>query len=208
MPTPLQWDARRDWTFDVNLDQVRALLLRDHTTLIGDLAKDWNSGPTGDFHHFVPMDYQFNFSLTNFEIKLYLNDFNIINQPLAFDDNGMLCRNHSDGRPNVRLTAFVNICGPKLKGGVEVPLIRYRPESSTIPFTVEGDDVLLTMDLPRWQTHNQNSFGSECLHNVGKINKLKVRGSYLYFSEVHPDHVEALNLAIEVSRRYTFVMLY
>lgn len=88
MPTPLQWDARRDWTFDINLDQVRALLLRDHTTLIGDLAKDWNSGPTGDFHHFVPMDYQFNFSLTNFEIKLYLNDFNIINQPLAFDDNG------------------------------------------------------------------------------------------------------------------------
>lgn len=88
MPTPLQWDARRDWTFDVNLDQARALLLRDHTTLIGDLAKDWNSGPTGDFHHFVPMDYQFNFSLTNFEIKLYLNDFNIINQPLAFDDNG------------------------------------------------------------------------------------------------------------------------
>ena len=88
MPTPLQWDARRDWTFDISLDQVRALLLRDHTTLIGDLAKDWNSGPTGDFHHFVPMDYQFNFSLTNFEIKLYLNDFNIINQPLAFEDNG------------------------------------------------------------------------------------------------------------------------
>ncbi|KAJ9119483.1 hypothetical protein QFC24_005716 [Naganishia onofrii] len=89
MPTPLQWDARRDWTFDVNLDQVRTFLLRDHTTLIGDLAKDWNSGPTGDFDHFVPMDYQFNFSLTNFEIKLYLNDFNIINQPLTLDENGM-----------------------------------------------------------------------------------------------------------------------
>jgi hypothetical protein len=89
MPTPLQWDARRDWTFDVNLDQVRTFLLRDHTTLIGDLAKDWNSGPTGDFDHFVPMDYQFNFCLTNFEIKLYLNDFNIINQPLALDENGM-----------------------------------------------------------------------------------------------------------------------
>lgn len=104
-----------------------------------------------------------------------------------------------------RNAAFVNICGPKLKGGVEVPLIRYRPESSTIPFSVEGDDVLLTMDLPRWETHNQNSFGSECLHNVGKIKILKVRGSYLYFSEVHPDHVEALNLTIDVSWGNSFV---
>jgi hypothetical protein len=84
-------------------------------------------------------------------------------------------------------------------GGVEVPLIRYRPESSTIPFTVEGEDVLITMDLPRWQTHSQASFGADCLHNVGKIRQLHVRGSYLYFSEVHPDHVEALSMSIDVS---------
>lgn len=80
-----------------------------------------------------------------------------------------------------------------------MPLIRYRPESSTIPFTVEGEDVLLTMDLPRWQTHSQTSFGAECLHNLGKIRQLHLRGSYLYFSEVHPDHVEALSMAINVS---------
>lgn len=86
-----------------------------------------------------------------------------------------------------------------------MPLIRYRPESSTIPFTVEGENVLLTMDLPRWQTHNQNSFGAECLHNVGKIQKLNLCGSYLYFSEVHPDHVEVLSLAIDVSIRYASV---
>jgi len=42
MPTPLQWDARRDWTFDVDLVDARISLLRDHITLISDLAKDWS----------------------------------------------------------------------------------------------------------------------------------------------------------------------
>jgi len=63
--------------------------------------------------------------------------------------------------------------------------------------------MVFTMDLPRWQTHNQNSFGNDRLHNLGKAQDLHLRGSYLYFSEVHPDHVEALTLFIDVSFRFS-----
>ena len=87
MPTPLQWDARRDWTFDVDLVDAKISLLRDHITLISDLAKDWSSGATGDFHHFIPCDYQFRITLTDFSIKLYLNDFNIVDSPNKAEAN-------------------------------------------------------------------------------------------------------------------------
>lgn len=102
---------------------------------------------------------------------------------------------------DVGILAFLNICGPRIEGQVEVPLIRYRPESSTIPFSINAENLIFTMDLPRWQTHNQNSFGNDRLHNLGKVQDLHLRGSYLYFSEVHPDHVEALTLSIDVSGR-------
>ncbi len=69
------------------MDRPDAWLLRDHVTLIGDLAKDWSTGPTGDFYHFVPMDYQFNVTLMNYSIRLYLNDFNIIDTPQSEEAN-------------------------------------------------------------------------------------------------------------------------
>lgn len=87
MPTPLQWDARRDWTFDIGMDGADVALLRDHVTLITDLAKDWSSGATGDYHHFVPCDYQFRVNMTSYSVKLYVNDFNIVDTPNNPDDN-------------------------------------------------------------------------------------------------------------------------
>jgi hypothetical protein len=62
-------------------------LLRDHITLITDLAKDWSSGATGDFHHFIPCDYQFRITLTDYSIKLYVNDFNIVDSPNKSEAN-------------------------------------------------------------------------------------------------------------------------
>lgn len=91
MPTPLEWNARRDWTFDIDLQDARISLLRDHITLITDLAKDWSSGATGDFHHFIPCDYQFQITLTDYILKLYVNDFNIVDSPNKSEAN---CERH------------------------------------------------------------------------------------------------------------------
>ncbi len=88
MPTPLQWDARRDWQFDITMSQPVITLLRDHITLISDLAKDWNSGPQGDFFHFTPYDYQFKVTLSHYRLKLYVNDFNVVDYPNRDDENG------------------------------------------------------------------------------------------------------------------------
>lgn len=88
MPTPLRWDAQRDWGFDVTLEEPDITLMRDHTTLISDLARDWSSGLQGDFHHFVPNHYNFRVTILNYGIHLFLNDFNVIDDPRTRADNG------------------------------------------------------------------------------------------------------------------------
>lgn len=91
MPTPLQWNAKRDWGMDVVFDTPSISLLRDHITLISDLAKDWSSGTTGgDYHHFVPNHYNFRVSLINYAFHLYINDYNIVDAPGSRDSNGQL----------------------------------------------------------------------------------------------------------------------
>ena len=87
MPTPLSWNARRDWGLDITMDTPQVCLLRDHVQLISDLAKDWSSGATGDFHHFVPNHYNFRVTLLNYGVHLCLNDFNIIDAPLSREQN-------------------------------------------------------------------------------------------------------------------------
>lgn len=92
MPTPLNWNAQRNWGIDLTLDTPDILLMREHITLLSDLAKDWSSGASGDFHHFVPMHYNFRVTLVNYMLHLYINDFNIVDAPRSMDANGKLCR--------------------------------------------------------------------------------------------------------------------
>lgn len=64
-------------------------LLRDHVTLFTDVAKDWISGPAGDFNHFVPYLYDFNLDISDYTLRLYVNDHNVINNPSSLADNSV-----------------------------------------------------------------------------------------------------------------------
>lgn len=88
MPVPLNWKAQRNWSIDLVLDTPDLLLMREHINLFTDLAKDWSSGPPSDFHHFVPMHYDFHVSLMNYKVHLFINDFNIVDAPRSMDANG------------------------------------------------------------------------------------------------------------------------
>ncbi|WRT63261.1 uncharacterized protein IL334_000164 [Kwoniella shivajii] len=118
MPTPLEWDAQRDWGMDVTLDMPSISLLRDHVTLISDLAKDWSSGASvGDYHHFVPNHYNFRVSLINYAFHLYINDYNIVDAPWSRDSNVT----STQYRPEFSIVPFsvslddakVELCVPK-----------------------------------------------------------------------------------------------
>ena len=54
-----------------------------------DLGKDWAAGPPTDYNRFVPMRYVVDIHMENYELNTYVNDHNIIDKPLLFDENGM-----------------------------------------------------------------------------------------------------------------------
>lgn len=88
MPTPLQWNAQRQWAFDITLNNPVLHLLRDHITLLTDLGKDWASGPPTDPRFFIPMIYVVRVALVDYQAFLFLNDHNIVNFPFAQESNG------------------------------------------------------------------------------------------------------------------------
>jgi hypothetical protein len=90
MPSPLQWNAERQWTIDTAFTRPIIHLLRDHVTLITDLVKDWTSGPPSDFALFVPTTYVLKMGIKDFEVYLYVNDHNVIDFPLSHEHNGEL----------------------------------------------------------------------------------------------------------------------
>ncbi|WVR03135.1 hypothetical protein IAU60_000125 [Kwoniella sp. DSM 27419] len=170
--------CKRDWGMDVTLDTPSISLLRDHVTLISDLAKDWSSGAAvGDYHHFVPNHYNFRVSLINYAMHLYINDYNIIDAPWSRDTN-----------------AFMDVYGPRIDAFVAVASTQYRPESSTVPFSVSLSDARVELCVPKWDTHR--AFGEETIE-IGKIGLVTAKGSYLYYSAPRPDHQETLNLHLE-----------
>lgn len=197
MPVPLEWNAQRDWGFDITLEEPVITLMRDHTTLISDLARDWSSGQQGDYQHFVPNQYNFRVTILNFAFHLFINDCNIIDQPRSRDDNGKyLTASPSVYGLHTELSAMLDIYGPRLDSYIAVSATQYRPEYSVVPFSIEARDLRVDVGIPRWDTHRATD-GSQTIE-VGKIGELSVGGSYRYYAEPKPDHQESLNLHVEV----------
>ncbi|KAJ6499231.1 hypothetical protein C8R45DRAFT_108777 [Mycena sanguinolenta] len=177
LPSPLQWNARRTWKFSISLRQPVLYLLRDHINMFTDLGKDWASGPPSDYHRFVPTVYAIELELHHYELNLYVNDQNIIDKPLIREENALLTAR-----------------GTRLKNVAEIPSDTFRPESTTITFSVDIPDVAMDLSLPRWNTWALHA--PEDGNSIAKARVLKIDGLFRYFSEVRDDTVEQLKLTI------------
>lgn len=89
LPSPLAWNAHREWTVSISLRQPSIYLLRDHINMFTDLGKDWSSGPPSDYYRFVPTTYHVDVRLIQFIANLYCNDINIVDKPLNREENGV-----------------------------------------------------------------------------------------------------------------------
>jgi hypothetical protein len=85
--------------------------------------------------------------------------------------------------------------GASLKTSVEIDSTTFRPLSSVVPFSILAPDLLISLTLPRWNTHSMN-----LRPEIVRIGELSVTGSYRYFSDVRPDNVDKLLLNINVRR--------
>ncbi|KAJ7188161.1 hypothetical protein C8R46DRAFT_12137 [Mycena filopes] len=179
LPSPLQWNARRTWKIGISLRLPVLYILRDHINMFTDLGKDWATGPPSDYHRFIPTVYVVELELHHYELNLYVNDHNIIDKPLIREENALLTAR-----------------GTRLKNVTEISSDTFRPESTTIPFSIEIPDVSLNLSLPRWNTwalHAPKDGSS-----IAKVRVLRADGFYRYFSEIREDHVEQLKLGLTV----------
>lgn len=63
------------------------------------------------------------------------------------------------------------------------------------------------MTLPDWNTHN--TFLTDNTRTFGTSPELNVEGSYRFYSSAHPDHVERLKIAVDVScSRFDYLVNY
>ncbi|GJE95456.1 hypothetical protein PsYK624_116400 [Phanerochaete sordida] len=179
LPSPLKWNDQRQWTFAISLRQPVFYLLRDHVNMFTDLAKDWTSGPPSHYERFVPMVYNIDIDVQNYEINTYVNDHNIIDKPLIREEN-----------------AILTLYGKVLKNSVIVPMTKFRPETTKVIFWIEGCDVQARLTLPRWNTRSLYS-GLHRNSDLGRIGFLRLDASYSYFADVHPENIDQLKLSFQ-----------
>ncbi|KAG6900261.1 hypothetical protein C0993_000714 [Termitomyces sp. T159_Od127] len=158
MPTPLKWNEERKWLTAITLRQPVLYLIRDHINMFIDLGKDWTTGPPSDYQRFIPMIYDFKIVFHHYELNVYVNDHNIIDKPLLHDENALLTLRglHFNLMTNILSTEF-------------------RPESTTIPFTIDVPDSSLSLSLPRWNINALHApRGGNSLANIRSLHlKLK-----------------------------------
>ncbi|KAA8910540.1 hypothetical protein FN846DRAFT_938964 [Sphaerosporella brunnea] len=186
---PLQWNGDTKWIFNNVSTGMKIFLLREHVMLLADLATDWTSGPPSEYWTFIPMIYELNVELKDSEFFLNVNDQNIINNPSSFDDNTFI--------------VLRNMGGDKghLRACVTMDFREFRPQSSTVAFTVEnvnieekGGLVEVGVRMPGWNTWNSSLKQPESL---GKVAQIKLKGSYEFYADTTPSLIDTLSLDID-----------
>ena len=189
---PLKWSGDTKWVFKNESSGMKVFLLREHVTLLTDLVTDWTSGPPLEYWTFVPMIYELNLELKDYEFFLNVNDQNIINNPSSFEDNTFVVLRNLGGSNG------------HLNGCVAMDFREFRPQCSKVEFTVEtvsntdlGGMLELGVRTPIWNTWSCSLKQQESL---GKVGRIKLKGSYEFYANTSPDLIDTLNLDIDGER--------
>ena len=92
----------------------------------------------------------------------------------------------------------MTLYGKSLHTNVLVPLVKYRPETTTVSFNIAAPDIHVRLTLPRWNTRSLYSAPHRNT-DIGRVGMLRLNASYSYFAEVHPENIDQLKLSFEVS---------
>lgn len=85
--------------------------------------------------------------------------------------------------------------GDNVRVDATIPSDLYRPELTDVAFRVDAPNLSCDFALPRWHTH----FLPEP-QNVAHIDQFVLDGSFLYYADVHDDHMDRLKLSFAVQR--------
>ncbi|KAL8692749.1 MAG: hypothetical protein Q9218_002286 [Villophora microphyllina] len=172
---PLRWNEARQWTIDVESNNLELFLLRDHIFLVTDLIGDWTVGAPPDFYTFVPFRYSIGLRLVSFNLCFNANDSNVINDPASKEEN-----------------TFLTIWGQDLQANVHIPLTSFRPSQTDVTFDVDAQNGGFRLSTPPWNTQHVFLESTE----VATMEDLKINGSYNYFTSTSSALTDVLRMDV------------
>ncbi|KAH7328007.1 hypothetical protein B0I35DRAFT_472765 [Stachybotrys elegans] len=173
LSTPLTWNALRTWQFNIVCHDLKMFLLRDHIFLLTDLVDDWAGGPPPEYLIFTPFLYKLNLDFKNLMLYLNVNDENIIDKPTELREN-----------------SYLILSSPNIKVESCIPLDKYRPHKSAIPFDAQISSLDLAFRSSQWNTPDAFVPSNE----VGHAEALAIKGSYEYNATTSPTNIDTLTL--------------
>ncbi|KAK6458751.1 uncharacterized protein RJT20DRAFT_123813 [Scheffersomyces xylosifermentans] len=189
---PLEWNGKCTWTFDMTSDNAKMFFLREHTMLFSDIFADFASGEPTPYESFRPFVYKINWKMNDYKLYLNVNDENVINNPLDFNNN-----------------KYLSFQGESLDIHLNIPLNGSFAKSTTFDFEVRTSYFNLVLDTPPW--HTANAFMKDS-NIMGKSGDFTVDGTYTMFSSVEmntSDYIEIRCLGDYVTLKfYGFVIKY
>lgn len=161
---PLKWNGETEWTFNNVSTNAQLFLLRDHVFLFTDLLSDFASGTPAPYEQFRPFKYNFNWTIKDYKLHFNVNDHNIINSALDFNNNRYICFH-----------------GGNLEISSVIPLLGTFVKSSTIDFKIFTDSLGLTLEVPPWHTASSFLRGD---NKMGSADNFEITGSYTFYREI------------------------
>ena len=168
---PLGWNDEATWTINLNSSQMEAFILREHITLIADTLTDFSSGEPTPYELFRPFIYSINWKIDGYSLYLNVNDHNIVNNPLDFNEN-----------------CYLSFHGDELSLDFLIPKTSITARHTDISYTIKTPMFRLLLNTPPWNTLNEFMKHKE----VGRSYDFKVVGSYLIYSDLDIDNVDTI----------------
>lgn len=170
---PLVWNQKAQWTFVLKSNQLEAFFLREHITLIADTISDFSSGEPTPYELFRPIDYDLRWIINGYSLYLNVNDHNIVNNPLDFNEN-----------------CYISFHGDELDLSIFVPNDNIGERYTTIKYEVSTPMFRLLLNTPPWNTLNEFMKQKE----VGRSYDFKIKSTYILYNELNVDNVDTLTI--------------
>lgn len=165
---PLKWNGECVWKFDMCSQNAKFFFLREHIFLLTDLVTDFGSGPPAPYENQRPFEYQLKWQVKDFRLYFNVNDHNIINDPLDFNNNKYLC-----------------FKGEELNVVLNIPLKGPFSKSAKVDYKITTKALDLYLKVPPWHTVSAFMKGDK---RMGSTGAFEVSGYYSYYNAVELDH--------------------
>ncbi|ODV85974.1 hypothetical protein CANARDRAFT_28034, partial [[Candida] arabinofermentans NRRL YB-2248] len=170
---PLKWNGETHWSFKMESQDTELYLVREHITLFTDLFGDFSSGDPTPYELFRPFLYTIDWDINNYTIFLNLNERNIVNNPLDFNEN-----------------IYISFQGSCLNLKLDIPLDAIYKKSNTFNYKLSTSYFDLILDLPPWNT----GYNFMKKKKLGESNNFVMQGSYTYFNAIEIDSIDTIIL--------------